>query len=212
MSVHKKVKARQITFGGVLFEHLSLFWHTDVPGYNCEAENVPEMLKAYFGSALNEDELRVFGKNSCGPNCKESDNSCTLEIALDVASGGFTSRVVCKDWAKVHLPDLYYQLFPEEKIEWIKLDLRKPPERTGPINAYGLTQGETADENLRLLSEQIGNQFARELALARRVSIDEILRTPTVMVESEPITIGRGDSIPWWIRKGYSEVPMSHEM
>jgi hypothetical protein len=207
MSVHKRAKAQQITFAGILFNYIDLLWHTDAPGYTCAAEDMPGTLKRYFGSVLSEDELRVFGKNSCGPNCKESDNSCTLEIALDVASGGFTSRVVCKDWAKVHLPDLYYQLFPEEKIVWIKLDLRKPLERTGPINAYGLTQGETADENLQLLSEQIGKQFVRELALARRVSISEILKK--VEVQEETIEIfGRGDAIPWWVRKGYTEMPL----
>lgn len=133
-------------------------------------------------------------------------------LCSDRVKGGFSSRVVCKDWAKAHLLDLYYQLFPEEKTEPIRLNLRKPVERTEPINAYGFTQGETADENLRLLSEQIGKQFVREMALARRVSIDEVLRAPTLRAELEPVTLGRGDSIPWWVRKGYSEPPMSHEM
>lgn len=212
MGVHKRARAEKMVFAGVELLYVELLWHTGAPGYMCNADTMPDFLETSYDSPLGKSELQVFGKISCGPNCKQSDGACTIEVLFNCVKGGFSSWVVCKDWAKAHLPDLYYKIFPEEKIEPIRLNLRKPVERTGPINAYGLTQGETADDNLRLLSEQIGNQFVREMALARRVNIDELLKVPVSRAEPEPVTLGRGDSIPWWIRKGYSEPPMSHEM
>lgn len=217
MAVVKTAVRKGLYFGGARFFELRVDIHDEAAGFSCYTDRIPSALEIDMDSNRGRDDLEEFGQDYCCKGHYRSTKEETIELTLD--GKRFRSFVVCKKWLEKNIPDIFAELYPPVVVEPpLKISLREAPTYSFPENGYGLIHGENADESLRLLTRQIGAQFVRELALTRRVSIDEIVRTAeeaSRRVANPPETIpnvtGRGDCIPWWIRKGYSECPLSHE-
>lgn len=203
----KQVVEKDFYFAGVRFYTFSVTHYLGAPGYSCR----PDFFISSFKDEITVPTERLTTEYCCKGNYR-SNESCCLSVSCE-SHGSYDSFVVCPDWLRKNLPDLYNKIFESKEPEkLLKLSLFKAPEHQFPMNAYGLNHGiKTADEALASLTEKIGERFIRDLALARRISIDELLAAPKPE-KVEIQILGRGDSIPWWVRKGYSEAPMSHEM
>lgn len=207
MSEEKKIVEKDFYFAGVRFYQFSVTHYSGAPGYSCR----PDLFISSFRGEIKIPTEELTTEYCCKGNYR-SNESCCLSIVCE-SHGSYDSFVVCPDWLRKNIPDLYNEIFESKEPEKpLKLDLFKALEHQFPVNAYGLNYGvKTADEYLTKLTEEIGERFVRDLALARRLSVDELLAVPKPE-KIEIQVLGRGDSIPWWVRKGYSEPPMSHEM
>lgn len=214
-----EVTEKDFRFAGVRFFRVRVKLYEGAPGYRCGAMDLPYVLENYHKSSSSS--LDHFGQSHCCGGAYRTTDGCAIEIDLESGSSNST-HVVCDKWLQLNLPHLHEKLFPPpDPLEpAYKIDFRRPPENSFPVNAYGLPCGVgSVEDAMKHLCEAIGRDYAGVIAKDRKIPVQEAIRHVQT-AQARLLTIehvkpefeSRGDGIQWWIRKGYSEPPMPHEM